>query len=386
MSSPYYTIVTTSGTTSTSVTSGVEPITFTPAAADGDFTITFNQTTSANIVAIGPGGAGGYGFGSGGGGGGGGKVTTSGSSLVGGTSYTLVVGKTTNTSVTGGTLTTITAYKGVNGSSGNPGAGGAGGAGIGGTIAIGINGSSRASGAGGAGGAGGGGGGAGGAGGGGGNSGTAGSAPGGGGGGGGGGLTFGGAGGAGTLTITFTQWSLSSPSSGICFPAKTPIATDQGIIDIDKLNPEIHTIRSMPIDTITKTISRDKYLVCFEKDALAKNIPSQKTIMSQCHLVFFNGKMIPANEFLYKFDNVKRVKYTGELLYNVLLETHEKMVVNNLICETLHPENGVAKLFRDLKHMNPEEQQQVIKAFNEYVIKNDLFVSKKTNNRNNKIL
>jgi hypothetical protein len=28
--------------------------------------------------------------------------------------------------------------------------------------------------------------------------------------------------------------------------------------------------------------------------------------MSQCHLVFFNGKMIPANDFLYKNDNVKK--------------------------------------------------------------------------------
>jgi hypothetical protein len=172
------------------------------------------------------------------------------------------------------------------------------------------------------------------------------------------------------------------PNSGICFPAKTPIATDQGIITIDNLIPEIHTIRNKPIVAITKTIARDKYLICFEKDALAKNIPSQETIMSQCHLVFFNGKMIPANDFLYKNDNVKRIKYNGEMLYNVLLETHDKMVVNNLICETLHPENGVAKLYRDLKHMTREEQNKVIEAFNEYVIKHDLFVSKKKTSSN----
>ena len=29
------------------------------------------------------------------------------------------------------------------------------------------------------------------------------------------------------------------------------------------------------------------------------------------------------------------------MLYNVLMEEHDKMVVNNLICETLHPENGM---------------------------------------------
>ena len=27
------------------------------------------------------------------------------------------------------------------------------------------------------------------------------------------------------------------------------------------------------------------------------------------------------------------------------MENHDKMVVNNLICETLHPENGIAILY-----------------------------------------
>jgi hypothetical protein len=40
---------------------------------------------------------------------------------------------------------------------------------------------------------------------------------------------------------------------------------------------------------------------------------------------------------------VIKVKYSGELLYNVLLEQHSTMKVNNILCETLHPENAIAK-------------------------------------------
>ena len=35
------------------------------------------------------------------------------------------------------------------------------------------------------------------------------------------------------------------------------------------------------------------------------------------------------------------------------METHDKMIVNNLICETLHPENCVAKLYEILQKINP---------------------------------
>ena len=56
--------------------------------------------------------------------------------------------------------------------------------------------------------------------------------------------------------------------------------------------------------------------------------------------------MIKAKEFTNMFENVYKVKSNGEILYNVLMEKHDKMIVNNLICETLHPENSIAKLYR----------------------------------------
>ena len=161
--------------------------------------------------------------------------------------------------------------------------------------------------------------------------------------------------------------------SNICFPANTPITTNQGIIPIHKINPEIHTIRNKKIVAITKTVSQDKHLVCFEKNSLGNNVPCEKTFMTKHHLVFYKGEMVHAIDFVGKIENVKKVKYTGEILYNVLMEDYEKMVVNNLICETLHPENSIAKVYNMLKDLSPEKQQKLIKAVNEYAIKNKVY-------------
>jgi hypothetical protein len=167
------------------------------------------------------------------------------------------------------------------------------------------------------------------------------------------------------------------PISNICFPAGTPFTTDQGIIAIEKINPKIHTIRKNEIVAITKTVTQDKYLVCFEKDSLGKNIPNQKTVITKNHKLFYKGNMMRAKNFVNDFENVKQIKYSGEFLYNVLLKKYDKIIVNNLVCETLHPENLVAKLYKILEPFNEEEQYKLIEKFNEYVVKNKYYSSLK---------
>ena len=170
-----------------------------------------------------------------------------------------------------------------------------------------------------------------------------------------------------------------SPFSNICFPAKTPVRTDSGIINIEEIDPNIHTIRNKKIIAITKTITQDKYLVCFEKDSLGHNMPSQKTVISKNHKVFYKGIMIKAKDFINKFENVSKLKYTGEILYNVLMEELDKMVVNNLICETLDPENSIAKLQMTLQKFSIFDQIKIIKEYNKFIVKNNIFSNKKTN-------
>ena len=65
------------------------------------------------------------------------------------------------------------------------------------------------------------------------------------------------------------------------------------------------------------------------------------------------------NETIYKMD------YTGETLYNVLLENkHCVMAVNNLIAETLSPTNVNAWLFRKMKSdISNAERKEAMDAY-----------------------
>ena len=72
---------------------------------------------------------------------------------------------------------------------------------------------------------------------------------------------------------------------------------------------------------------------------------------------------------------VQSVEYTGEVLYNILLEKHEPMMVHNLIVETLTPENIIAKLAVLTKDLSGEEYATAVKTFNDYVRENNSYRS-----------
>jgi len=88
--------------------------------------------------------------------------------------------------------------------------------------------------------------------------------------------------------------------------------------------------------------------------------------MSGNHMVYANGEMKKANEFLkmVHFNRIHKIKYNGEMMYNVLMEKHETMLVNNMVCETLDPANNVAKLHYHLKNMKYEKQKAIVDDFN----------------------
>jgi len=69
--------------------------------------------------------------------------------------------------------------------------------------------------------------------------------------------------------------------------------------------------------------------------------------MSKDHQILYKGQYVPAYRFLNFSKKVTKVKYSGEILYNVLMKEHGIIEVNNLMCETLHPDNRIAKLYRN---------------------------------------
>ena len=155
----------------------------------------------------------------------------------------------------------------------------------------------------------------------------------------------------------------------ICFPRGTRVTTDQGNIAIEQLNPDIHTIRGKSIVAITQTRPIFEYIISIDKDALGKNIPSVKTEISKEHKVFYKGEMVKAKDLVELCSGVKKIPYNGETLYNVLMEKHDKMMINNLICETLDPDNIMAKICRGkcsqaVKHKIYEELNAIIKTNN----------------------
>lgn len=161
--------------------------------------------------------------------------------------------------------------------------------------------------------------------------------------------------------ISYTRTELYNLSN-ICFPAGTPVLTDQGLLAIDEINPNVNTINQMKIVDITKTISKETFLVCFEKDSLGPNKPSQETIISQNHLILYENSFHKAVWFLEKLAGVKEIPYTGEILYNVLLEKHYFMTVNNLICETLRPDNPISKLYTKQCKLSIQDRDLMIKV------------------------
>ena len=76
---------------------------------------------------------------------------------------------------------------------------------------------------------------------------------------------------------------------------------------------------------------------------------------------------------------VNKVKYTGEMLFNVLLEDYSVMNVNNLKCETLHPDNVIAKLYTC--DFSESYKQKVVSIMNEALTQRDLPAYKNIVNR-----
>ena len=170
-------------------------------------------------------------------------------------------------------------------------------------------------------------------------------------------------------------WFYAMPSE-ICFPANTPVLTDQGIIAIQNIEPGKHTLRNKRIVAVTQTVSHDDHLVHFSKHSLGHNYPTEDTRMSKHHKILYSGKMISARHFLTGFKNVTKVAYNNEFLYNILLDEHSRMQINNLTCETLHPRSAVAKLYTNNNHNHNHNQSMTasdaaVRKFRNLFIKAD---------------
>lgn len=179
----------------------------------------------------------------------------------------------------------------------------------------------------------------------------------------------------GTYTITIrntgsyniTSFTLSviqniTPNIPICFPAGTPVLTDQGEIAIEKIDIKKHTNRGQQIVAITESIPDDYYLICIEKNSLAYNIPNRRTIISKDHKIMYYKKLVRAEYLIQYIPTIYKIPYNKQKLYNVLLNEYSTMSVNNMIVETMNPNNALAKVYSG--NYTRKEKNELIKLLN----------------------
>ena len=75
--------------------------------------------------------------------------------------------------------------------------------------------------------------------------------------------------------------------------------------------------------------------------------------------------MIESQELAKNIKGIYPIPYSGEVLYNVLLESYEKMIVNNLIVETLNPTNIIAKLYSN--KFSKDKRNFLITKYNNFI-------------------
>jgi alpha-tubulin suppressor-like RCC1 family protein len=170
------------------------------------------------------------------------------------------------------------------------------------------------------------------------------------------------------ISYYYYYFGQNVPLSPICFLAGTPVKTDQGVVKIEQLDPNVHTITGDKIVAITQTKSTQNNLIRIKKNALGVNVPKNDTIITKNHKVLYKNKLVESHK-LIGLEGVEYVKYNGEMLYNILMNDYRIISINNMFVETLDPKNIVAKIFSG--KYSKDEQIKITKQLNDIIMSND---------------
>jgi surface protein len=151
----------------------------------------------------------------------------------------------------------------------------------------------------------------------------------------------------------------------ICFRKGTLVDTDQGSVEIDKIDKNYHTIRNLEIMQLTKTLLEEQ-LVTVESNALEHNVPCTNTVMSRLHGVFYKNEWLPIED-LVNGTTIYYINNDSEIVYNILLKKHSHMIVNNMIVETLHPDNMTSMICMAIESYTNRQKCDIIKKVNDVI-------------------
>ena len=117
------------------------------------------------------------------------------------------------------------------------------------------------------------------------------------------------------------------------------------------------------IKGISKTFYSQNRVIQIEKNAFGKNKPSIKTIVAPYHKFLINGKLKMICNFI-NGETIYYKKYRNFPLYNIILETHDLMIVNNITVESLNPSSLIAKVFDG--SLSKKKREFLINSINQH--------------------
>ena len=128
---------------------------------------------------------------------------------------------------------------------------------------------------------------------------------------------------------------------GICFLGNTLVNTDQGKVYFNELTTK-NTINKHQIKKVVSVMNKDDTMVLVKKDSLGDFVPSKDKYISNNHKILIDGDYYEAKNIVNNF-NIHKKRMPRKRLYNVLLDHHGTMIVNNMVGETLDPLNKLAQ-------------------------------------------
>lgn len=128
-----------------------------------------------------------------------------------------------------------------------------------------------------------------------------------------------------------------------CFRRGSLIKTDQGNLKIENIVTGYNTINNNIIKRVTQSYNSDGVIVKVDKNSLGENKPENDLYIQKDHKLLISpfdfASLLSTNKITFlNSDN-------EEILYNILLDSHETMKVNNIEVETLNPDLLVSKYF-----------------------------------------
>jgi hypothetical protein len=130
-----------------------------------------------------------------------------------------------------------------------------------------------------------------------------------------------------------------------CFTKDAKLETDQGLIELYKVDSKVHTVNNKRIKGVSKCIfSMDKIIV-IEKDAFEKDKPSKKTIVSPFHVFIINNEEKVICDCIDKKKIYLERYNTDDILYNPILENEEDIKINNMLVKSLTHNCLLARMY-----------------------------------------